>query len=88
LKIIEIESNYLRFFLIKNLKGVYEWADGRKYVGDWLDNNMHGKGVYTWKDGRKYDGKCLLKVGEYLNDKKHGFGIYHWADGRRYEGQW
>jgi hypothetical protein len=35
---------------------VYEWADGRKYVGDWLDNNMHGKGVYTYKDGRKYDG--------------------------------
>ena len=46
------------------LQGVYLWADGRMYQGDWLNNNMHGKGVYTWKDGRRYDG-------EYLNDKKH-----------------
>jgi hypothetical protein len=41
---------------INSIEGVYEWADGRRYEGDWLDNNMHGKGVYTWKDGRKYEG--------------------------------
>lgn len=47
--------------------------DGRRYEGEWLDNNMHGKGIYTWKDGRKYEG-------EYVNDKKQGHGIYVWAD--------
>ena len=55
------------------IKGLYTWLDGRRYEGDWLDNNMHGKGIYTWKDGRKYEG-------EYINDKKHGHGIYIWAD--------
>ena len=54
-------------------KGVYTWLDGRKYEGEWVDNNMHGKGIYTWKDGRKYEG-------DYANDKKHGHGIYTWAD--------
>lgn len=34
------------------------------FVGDWLNNNMHGYGVYTWKDGRRYEG-------DYFNDKKH-----------------
>lgn len=38
-------------------KGAYTWLDGRKYEGDWLNNNMHGKGIYTWKDGRKYEGE-------------------------------
>jgi len=35
---------------------MYTWVDGRKYVGDWKDNNMHGFGVYTWSDGRMYKG--------------------------------
>ena len=55
--------------------------DGRKFDGEWKENNMNGVGVYTWKDGRKYEG-------EYQDDKKHGFGIYQWADGRRYIGYW
>jgi hypothetical protein len=60
------QQNYrirIRNFLII-YKGIYNWSDGRRYEGEWLDNNMHGKGVYTWKDGRKYEG-------EYFNDKKH-----------------
>jgi hypothetical protein len=32
------------------------WADGRKYEGEWNDNNMHGRGKYTWSDGRVYEG--------------------------------
>ena len=60
---------------------MYNWIDGRKYEGQWLNNNMHGQGVYEWKDGRKYEGS-------YLDDKKHGYGTYTWADGRKYEGYW
>ncbi len=67
--------------IIYSFKGVYTWPDGRRYEGEWLNNNMHGKGVYTWKDGRKYEG-------EYCYDKKHGYGIYTWSDGRKYEGHW
>jgi len=33
-------------------KGIYCWADGRRYEGGWKDSNMHGNGKYTWKDGR------------------------------------
>jgi hypothetical protein len=36
--------------------GKYMWADGRTYIGGWLDNSMHGKGEYSWTDGRKYEG--------------------------------
>ena len=41
------------------------WADGRKYVGQYIDDKYyniyiyvrkHGKGVFTWTDGRKYNG--------------------------------
>ncbi len=47
-------------------QGIYLWADGRKYEGEWNDNNMHGRGKYTWSDGRVYEGY-------YQNDKKHVF---------------
>lgn len=39
-----------------SLQGEYKWSDGRKYKGEWLDNNMHGKGEYIWTDGRMYVG--------------------------------
>ena len=38
-------------------QGSYKWVDGREYVGEWLNNNMHGKGKYTWPDGRTYEGE-------------------------------
>jgi len=72
-KITPYFLNIFVYFLIN--KGVYTWLDGRKFEGNWLDNNMHGRGIYTWKDGRRYEG-------EYEFDKKHGYGVYTWADGR------
>ena len=48
-------------------QGVYEWPDGRKYEGEWLDNSMHGKGIYTWKDGRKYEGIYINGKGNLTN---------------------
>ena len=44
-------------------RGTYEWADGRKYEGEWVKDEMHGSGVYTWPDKRKY-------VGEFQKGKK------------------
>ena len=51
--------------------GTYIWSDGKKYVGEWIANKMHGKGRFTWPDGKTYDG-------EYFEDKKQGFGILTW----------
>ncbi len=39
-----------------NGKGIYEWPDKNKYVGEWKNGKMHGEGKYFWNDGRKYIG--------------------------------
>jgi hypothetical protein len=36
--------------------GVYTWADGRKYEGEYKDDKKHGFGIYLWADGRLYQG--------------------------------
>ena len=46
-----------------NGMGVITYKDGRRYAGEWKDNQMSGKGVYSWRDGRKYEGY-------YFYDKK------------------
>ena len=51
--------------------GIYEWNDGRRYDGDWKNNQMHGKGVFTWDNGKRYEG-------EYKDDKKNGYGVFSW----------
>ena len=35
----------------KQGKGSYIWADGRKYVGGWLNGRQHGEGMYVAQDG-------------------------------------
>ena len=63
-------------------KGVYTWADGRKYEGDYLNDRKHGFGSYVWADGRQY-------VGEWLNGKQHGEGKYKQANGQGFKtGVW
>jgi L1 cell adhesion molecule like protein len=37
-------------------RGVFRWADGRKYEGEYHDDKKQGYGVFTWPDGRKYEG--------------------------------
>lgn len=51
---------------------MYTWSDGRKYEGEWLNNNMHGNGKYTWQDGRCFEGS-------YEADRRQGNGIYTWV---------
>jgi len=43
--------------------GIYIWADGWTYEGEWKQNKMAGHGTYTWPDGIKY-------IGQYKNDLK------------------
>ncbi len=39
----------------KNGKGTCYFADGDKYVGDWIDENRTGQGVFTWANGDRYE---------------------------------
>jgi hypothetical protein len=44
----------------KTGKGLYKYANGDVYDGEWKDGSMNGYGVYTSNDGGKYKGMCLL----------------------------
>lgn len=38
-------------------QGIYTWADGRKYEGEYINDKKHGFGIYTYPDGRSYKGQ-------------------------------
>ena len=40
-----------------NGKGTKTFANGDKYVGDWVDSRKAGQGVYTWANGDRYEGQ-------------------------------
>ena len=62
-------------------RGVYWYADGKVYEGDWKDDKRHGRGVCRYASGNLYDG-------DYKDDKRHGGGMYRYASGAVYEGDW
>ena len=42
-------------------RGVFEWPDGRKYEGEYIDDKKEGEGIFYWPDGRKYEGEWLTE---------------------------
>ena len=40
-------------------RGLFTWADGRTYDGEYYDDKKQGYGVFTWPDGRRYEGYWL-----------------------------
>ena len=42
-------------------KGIFEWPDGRKYDGNYVDDLKSGVGTFYWPgpDKRKYEGHWL-----------------------------
>jgi len=38
----------------KNGKGTLHFADGSRYEGEFLDNEISGYGEYYWSDGKIY----------------------------------
>ena len=61
-------------------RGVYRFARGDVYEGEYQDDKKHGRGVYRFASGAVYEG-------EWKDDKKHGRGTFRFADGRVYEGE-
>ncbi len=37
-------------------EGEFTWTDGRRYLGEYLDDKKHGYGIFEWPDGKKYKG--------------------------------
>jgi len=62
-------------------RGVYIWAEGARYEGEYKEDKKNGRGVQTWPSGARYEG-------EYVDSMQTGYGLMTWADGRRYEGYW
>ena len=41
---------------MKHGKGVYKFANGNRYEGEWLFNQKHGTGKYYYNSGELYIG--------------------------------
>jgi len=72
--------------MFKDLKaacrvGAFEFPNGSKYMGDWIQGIREGYGVLIEKTQNRYEG-------EWKADKEHGEGIKIWKGGSRYEGEW
>ena len=37
-------------------KGKLIWADGKEYIGDFIEDKRSGEGSFKWKDGKEYRG--------------------------------
>ncbi|TPX64236.1 hypothetical protein SpCBS45565_g06058 [Spizellomyces sp. 'palustris'] len=63
--------------------GVYTWADGVRYEGDFHKNNLSGVGLYVWKNGCRYEGQVL-------NGLRHGKGVFYGEPVSKawYNGDW
>jgi len=65
----------------ENGKGVYQWADGDKYEGHFLNGEFDGEGTYYWASGKVHTG--FWNMG-----RRHGKGRHTTADGIITTGTW
>ena len=49
--------------------GIFTWADGRVYCGEYYRDLKHGKGKLSWPCGKFYDG-------QWENGFMEGFGTF------------
>ncbi|MDH6355498.1 uncharacterized membrane protein YccF (DUF307 family) [Dysgonomonas sp. PH5-45] len=66
---------------LRHGKGTYQWPNGDKYEGDWVNDNATGQGTYYSREGWRY-------VGQFVNLKFHGKGVYYFANGKSRKGTW
>ena len=61
-------------------RGMYNWANGAFYEGEFRAGKMEGSGKWRSANGDRYEGK-------FLNGLKSGRGIYTWKNGNTYDGE-
>ncbi len=61
--------------------GIYEWANGDRYEGNYISGERSGQGTLYFATGEKY-------VGNYANSKRNGYGTFYWLSGDYYIGNW
>ena len=59
-----------------NCAGAKIYANGDKYVGDFMDGQLHGRGTITFSNGDKY-------IGQLRFDHIYGRGTYKYGIGGR-----
>ena len=78
------EYNYEGYFHNdkKNGQGsIIYLKQGRKYKGEFKNNEITGKGLLTYENNQTYQG-------ELVNGKKEGKGVYTWPDGSEFIGEY
>lgn len=84
--------------------GTFQWQDGRKYTGEWLNGRKNGQGKMLWVSGDSYSGLWesdmfeghgihIVKYvreyeGSFSQGKRHGYGKNISYKGIFYEGEW
>jgi len=66
---------------IRQGTGVYHFANGQTYEGEWSGDLMSGFGVMTFTDGSRF-------AGRFRNGQPDGPGIFHYANGGQSAGMW
>ena len=56
-------------------------SNGKKYIGEWIDNKRDGFGTNVWPDGSKY-------IGEWKEGKQNGVGTFTFSNGAKDVGEW
>jgi hypothetical protein len=61
-------------------KGIFKFADGAVYVGEFKEDKIEGHGEFVWPHNKK------KYVGNWKNGKMNGNGVFTWDNGAKYEG--
>ena len=61
--------------------GVYQWVQGDRFEGRWVNGVVEKKGIYHYASGAKIEA-------EWKDGKVHGKGLCVFKDGRTFEGEW
>ena len=78
-------------------RGVYTWADGERYEGEFRDGKHSGRGVYTWANRDRRNGEkaargtnnhAIWYEGEFVDGEFHGNGTMLFSSGDWYKGEW
>lgn len=65
----------------KSGNGVFAYADGSKYEGNFREGELNGQGTWYFTNGDKY-------VGGFRDNYSHGQGTLYYADGTEMSGEW